>query len=229
MRGDLETRERLLRAAESLFAQRGFKRVTVREICIAARANVASVNYHFGDKLGLYRVVVQSAIDKMCETTELARQAGDGQPPDEQLRRFIAIFVRRLLTPGHDTVHQLMFREMHDPTPALDALLDQGIRPRIEYLSGVIARMTGGDPGDEVVLRCVGSIQSQALAYVHRPLASRLTRLGFKMAETGDQVDVAARHITTFSIAGIHAAAREAAEASAVARPAARRRHQRAG
>ena len=135
-----------LRAAESLFAERGFKRVTVREICLAARANVAAVNYHFGDKLGLYRVIVQSAIDRMCETTELARRAGDGQPPEEQLRRFISIFLQRLLGPGHDAVHQLMDREMHDPTPALDAIVDQGIRPRIEYLSGVIARMTGGDP-----------------------------------------------------------------------------------
>jgi len=93
MSGDLDTRERLVRAAEALFAERGFKRVTVREICLAARANVAAVNYHFGDKLGLYRTVVQSAIDTMCETTELARRAGDGQPPEEQLRRFIAIFL----------------------------------------------------------------------------------------------------------------------------------------
>ena len=49
MNADRETRERLLKAAEALFAERGFKRVTVREICLAARANVAAVNYHFGD------------------------------------------------------------------------------------------------------------------------------------------------------------------------------------
>jgi len=229
MSGDLETRERLVRAAEALFAERGFKRVTVREICIAARANVAAVNYHFGDKLGLYRVVVQSAIDLMCETTELARRAGDGQPPEEQLRRFITIFLRRLLTPGPNTVHQLMHREMHDPTPALDAIVDQGVRPRIEYLSGVIAQMTGGDPGDDVVLRCVASIQSQALSYLHGPVASRLTRPGFKAQPTEDQVEVAARHVTAFSIAGVYAATRAAADAEASARPAARRRRQRAG
>ena len=111
MSRDLETRERLVRAAESLFAERGFRRVTVREICVTARANVAAVNYHFGDKLGLYRVIVQRAIDRMCETTELARRAGDGQPPEEQLRRFISIFLQRLLGPGHNAVHQLMDRE----------------------------------------------------------------------------------------------------------------------
>ena len=62
---DTETRDRLLKAAERLFADRGFKKVTVRDICRAARANVAAVNYHFGDKLGLYREVLQSAIDGM--------------------------------------------------------------------------------------------------------------------------------------------------------------------
>ena len=51
---DQETRQRLLEAAARLFAARGFTHVTVREICNAANANVAAVNYHFGDKLGLY-------------------------------------------------------------------------------------------------------------------------------------------------------------------------------
>src|SRR5207247_5047290 len=73
-RGDPETRERLLRAAERLFADRGFKDVTVRDICRAARANVAAVNYHFGDKLGLYREVMQTAIDGMRGTNDAARE-----------------------------------------------------------------------------------------------------------------------------------------------------------
>ena len=105
-----------------------------------------------------------------------------------------------------------MHREMHDPTPALDAIVDQGVRPRIEYLSGVIARMTGGDPGDDVVLRCVASIQSQALSYVHTQMGERLTRLGFKTEPAENQVEVAARHITAFSIAGVYAATRAAAK-----------------
>ena len=87
MKADAETRARLLEAAASASsASAGFKQVTVREICRAARANVAAVNYHFGDKLGLYREVLQAAIDAMRETNEAAREAGQGQPPEEQLR-----------------------------------------------------------------------------------------------------------------------------------------------
>src|SRR2546428_31549 len=52
---DLETRERLLRTAARMFADRGFKRVTVRDICRRARANVAAVDYHLLSKLALHR------------------------------------------------------------------------------------------------------------------------------------------------------------------------------
>ena len=98
---DTETRERLLKAAERLFAERGFKNVTVREICRAARANVAAVNYHFGDKLGLYREVLQHGDRRRCAgpPTRRARPA-QGQPPEEQLRRYISVFLHRVLQPG---------------------------------------------------------------------------------------------------------------------------------
>ena len=59
---DRDTRERLIEAAGQLFADHGFRKVTVREICRVAHANVAAVNYHFGDKLGLYREVLDTAI-----------------------------------------------------------------------------------------------------------------------------------------------------------------------
>ena len=98
MTHDLETRARLLQSAAQLFAARGFKDVTVREICRAARANVAAVNYHFGDKTGLYREVLQLAIDTMRSTNDVAREAGRGLPADEQLRQYIKISMCRAMT-----------------------------------------------------------------------------------------------------------------------------------
>jgi AcrR family transcriptional regulator len=204
-RTDLETRERLLTTAERMFSERGFKNVTVREICLAARANVAAVNYHFGDKLGLYREVLQSAIDVMRATTEAAREAGEAQPAEERLRRFIAIFVHRLLDPGANAwMHRVITREMNDPTPALDALVEQGVRPRIEYLSGLIGEMIGCDPADERVLRCVASIQAQSIPYLPNPIA---TRLGLTFTPTPAHIDEVAKHIADFSLAGVHAIA----------------------
>lgn len=203
---DRETRERLLRAAEQLFAEHGFKAVTVRQICQAARANVAAVNYHFGDKLGLYREVMQVAIAAMRDATEETRTAGEGKPPDEQLRLYIAIFLRRLLTSGKDSIHKLINREITDPTPALDDLVDQGVRPRLEYLSGIVGRMIGCDPSDHRVLHCVVSVQAQSVMFARpNPVADRL---GFVVNPTQAQIDDTARHIAEFSIAGVHAVGR---------------------
>jgi TetR/AcrR family transcriptional regulator, regulator of cefoperazone and chloramphenicol sensitivity len=201
-RADLETRARLLEAAGRLFGERGFKRVTVREICRAARANVAAVNYHFGDKLGLYREVLESATEAMRATNEAAREAGKGQPPEEQLRRFIGVFLRRVLRPGNEAIHQLITREMNEPTPALDVLVEKGVRPRVEYLSGVIARIIGAAPGEERVLRCVASVQAQAVAYFPNPIARKL---GYPFTPTEAEIAKAAEHIATFSIAGVRA------------------------
>src|SRR5207253_10208074 len=81
---DQETRQRLLDAAARLFAERGFNKVSVREICKEAGANVAAVNYYFRDKWGLYREVLQVIIDYSKRTRELAHDASEGKPPEER-------------------------------------------------------------------------------------------------------------------------------------------------
>jgi AcrR family transcriptional regulator len=203
---DLETRERLLRTGERLFAERGFKRVTIREVCRGARANVAAVNYHFGNKLGLYREVVQVAIDALRATTDAAKEAADGCPAEEKLRRFVQVYVRRLLaTTPDDWIHRLINREIADPTTAIDAIVDQGIRPRLDYLTEVVAELMDRELSDPRVIRSVVSLQAQSVAYLPNPLAERL---GLKPKLTPAEIDQVAHHIVEFSLAGIRAIAR---------------------
>lgn len=204
---DAETYDRLLDVAARLFAARGFKDVTVREICRAARANVAAINYHFGDKLGLYREVLNKAIETMQATTEAARQAGTGLAADQKLRAYVRVFLQRTAVQGGDSwIHQLMIREMADPTPAIELVFEQVIRPRVAYLSEVVAEVLDIDAGDEQVLRSVMSIQSQCHAAMPNPLSKRLMR-----NLTGDaaSLDDLAEHIARFSLGGLNALARQ--------------------
>lgn len=55
----IDTKERLLDAAERLFAQRGFAATSLRDITAEAQANLASVNYHFGSKEALLDAVFE--------------------------------------------------------------------------------------------------------------------------------------------------------------------------
>jgi AcrR family transcriptional regulator len=204
-RHDRETRERLLRIAARLFAERGFKKVTVRDISRAARANVASVNYHFGDKLALYREVLQLAAEALRATTEAAKAAAVGCPPDEKLRRFVAVHLRRMLGADRDDwIHRLINREIADPTPALDTLVDHGLRPRLEYLSSIVAELLECSPQDPRVMRSVISVQTQAVAYLPNAIGARI---GLKAKLSSAEIDDVARHIAEFSLGGIRALA----------------------
>jgi TetR/AcrR family transcriptional regulator, regulator of cefoperazone and chloramphenicol sensitivity len=203
---DAETCDRLLDVAARLFAARGFKDVTIREICRSARANVAAVNYHFGDKLGLYREVLNKAIETMQATTEAARQAGTGLEAEQKLRAYIRVFLERTAAQSGDSwIHQLMLREMADPTPAIELVFEQVIRPRVAYLSEIVAEVLEIDTGDVQVLRSVMSIQSQCHAAMPNPLSKRLMR-NLAADVTFDDL---AEHIAQFSLGGLTAVARQ--------------------
>jgi TetR/AcrR family transcriptional regulator, regulator of cefoperazone and chloramphenicol sensitivity len=203
---DAETRDRILEAATRLFAERGFRKVTIREICHDAAANVAAVNYHFGDKLGLYREVLHPAIDAIRATTDEARRAGEGHPPTERLRRYLSVYLRRVLVDaGHSITHKLISREMSDPTPLFDELIEQGMRPRIDYLSSLVAELIGFPAADPRVAKTVASIQSQTIFYFPHPLSARL---GISQKLTAEEADRIAEHIADFSLGGVRAVAR---------------------
>ena len=61
------TRERILKAAERLFAERGYDATSVRAIVAKARVNQAAINYHFAGKEGLYREVLRTAFRALTE------------------------------------------------------------------------------------------------------------------------------------------------------------------
>jgi len=201
---DRETRERLLKSAAQLFADRGFKKVMVRDICRAAKANVASVNYHFGDKTGLYREIVQRAIERVRETNDAARDAGAGLPAEERLRRYISVALCRSASANGQIgwIPRLINRELIDPTPAVDALLEQAFRPRVDDLSAMVAEILHCDRDDPRVSQSVASIHVQWMLFVPNPIASRFRE---KLRLRVDDPVKLADHIARFSLAGIRA------------------------
>jgi AcrR family transcriptional regulator len=201
---DRETRERLISVATQLFAEHGFSKVTVRDICQKARANVAAINYHFGGKEGLYHEILQSAIAVMQGTTQAAKDAGTNRRPEEQFEAYIRIFLERIVPARESWIHQLMVREISDPTPALQMIFEQVMSPRIAYLAGIIARILDCPDSDPRVSRCLMSVNAQMLVLLDSPIASR-----FRPTPPVQKDDIPAmiRHITCFSLAGIRAIA----------------------
>ena len=77
---EVETREKVLCAAGKIFADKGFKAATVREICQEAGVNLASVNYYFGDKERLYIAAVRTAHELRVESVPMPDRAGNVEP-----------------------------------------------------------------------------------------------------------------------------------------------------
>jgi TetR/AcrR family transcriptional regulator, regulator of cefoperazone and chloramphenicol sensitivity len=199
-----DTRQRLVEAAATLFADRGFDNVTVREICKVSNANVAAINYHFGDKAGLYRAVISFAISVMQETNELLQRAGEGLSPEDQVRGFVRVFIARVRGDGPTAwIHRLMVHELEHPTEALDQVMTQVLQPRFDYLSSVAGAIMQLPARDPRVKRCVVSLQTQCLMAA-RPVPAPFEKaIGPEMRD----LDATVRHIAEFSLGGMRAAA----------------------
>jgi len=135
------TRERIIDAAGEIFAQRGFDATTVREICQTAGANIAAVNYYFGDKQRLYVEAVVRAHRWRMERAQLPTWSAD-TTPEQKLTDFIATFIRRVRTGPDDTWHtRLIMREVGNPSTACAELVQSSIRPQFEILTGILREL----------------------------------------------------------------------------------------
>src|SRR4051812_21343424 len=89
------TKARLLDAAGEEFAEKGFEGATIRSIIERARANIAAVNYHFGDKERLY---IQAVIEAHRCGVDMEPVCMDPQDsPAEQLLLYVRHFLHHVL------------------------------------------------------------------------------------------------------------------------------------
>ncbi len=94
-----DTYSRLIESAGALFAQKGFKETTIREICEHADANIASVNYYFRDKKKLFLQVLHFVIEKSEEKYPVDRLYDEFVTPKDKLHEFVHDIVMRRFSP----------------------------------------------------------------------------------------------------------------------------------
>jgi AcrR family transcriptional regulator len=192
------TREKLLEVAGRVFADRGYQVATIREICVRAGANVAAINYHFGDKLGLYTEVLHQSVQ--AAQIEAVRNALDQEaPPEDILRAVIRARLRGVWRRDLPDWHvRILAHELALPTPALRRLVNKVARPIYKRLLDLIGAMIGLPPNDDKTRLCANSVVGQILAYVLAgPL---LAGVWPELKMTPEQVERIADHIADFSL-----------------------------
>jgi AcrR family transcriptional regulator len=197
------TEQRLLEAAGEIFAEYGYRAATVRQICEKAKANVAAVNYHFGDKDGLYLAVLRHLNKLHAEKNPTSLGLGPQATAQERLRAFISAMLHRMLDRDSPDWHmKLLAREMIEPTHALDAMVEECARPLQQELESIIRELLGPHADDEGVRLSALSVASQCVFYHHcRAIIRRL--FAADRYDTQDNIDRLVEHVTRFSLAAL--------------------------
>ena len=215
---DKRTKQRLIAAASTLFAERGFHGTKARDIAGRAAVNLAASNYHYGSKKDLYVEVLRA---QFADIRDLLQRRGATRPEEELsglshaeleeiLEARVAAMLELLLGPPPGLHGTLMLREMADPSEALPLIVAEFIVPMTDEFKQIVARLAPDLSAAEVE-RCVFSIIGQALFY-RASMPAMLFMLRRKSYPRGFAQEVAA-HICQFSLGGMeHLAARNRRE-----------------
>ena len=197
------SRDRLLMAAVEIFAERGFRDATVRDICAKAEVNPASVNYYFGGKEKLYAESLNFAFLQTDQRYPLSNTLNSSLSAEQRLSDFIQVFLQRLLDDtalGHHA--KLITREIVDPTSALDDIIRTAMAPQFAMLREMMPSLIGPGWSELDIYRCILSIVGQCLMYKHS--RSVIDRICPEVIASPVEIQRTAEHIAQFSLAALY-------------------------
>lgn len=125
-----QTRQRILRAAGKIFAQGGYRAMTLREVTREAKVNLAAVNYHFGSKMNLMRALLRDRFEPINQQRLwlLDQQIAEHAPNPVPLEAIYDALFRPLFTgigsaPVDDTsLMQIIGRALTEPADFMRGL-----------------------------------------------------------------------------------------------------------
>jgi AcrR family transcriptional regulator len=162
------TKARIIEEAGHLFAERGYADVTSKDICEQAGTNIASVNYHFGSREGLYVAILQEVRNKIFNLESLSEIADSDMQPREKMAYFIDNLVAAVFGAKSWQV-RVWGREMVNPT---------GLGAHLRYAKGVekfgkvgqmIAEITGMAVDDPRIRLCILNVMAPCLVLLIVP------------------------------------------------------------
>jgi len=200
----IRTRLNLLDAAGEVFGQKGFWNATVEDICKKANANVAAINYHFGNKENLYVEAWKYSFEKSMIRHPPDGGVGPDEPIEKRLEGRILSILGRIIDPEtHDI--DLIHKEFSNPTGLLIEVAEKKMTPVVEEFKSLLREYLGKDVEEELLDFCHRSVMSQAFApmmhlrpHNHNPLAPKPNLLPLNLG-----VEKLANYITKFILTGL--------------------------
>jgi AcrR family transcriptional regulator len=135
------TRERIMRAAERLFAESGYDGTSIRAIVAKAKVNQAAINYHFDGKDGLYREVLRVAFRALTEHQLAHAEELKSMSREEALSQFVRRQLQPLLGRDEYSRHMRIFNwETVQPTTVFRNLVAEEAAPFLGLAAELVRR-----------------------------------------------------------------------------------------
>lgn len=205
----VKTRKGLLASASEVFAEKGYRDATIAEICERAKANVAAVNYHFGDKETLYRKAWRHSFFESVKAHPPDGGVSEDAPPEERLRGSVAALLHRI---ADENNKEFLFvqKELANPTGLLEEVMQEELRPLHERMETLIRELIDPRALDMQVRFCVISIISQCINPMVAIKGRKEKREGKDGPPGVDDIEAYSNHVVKFSLAGIRSIRKEA-------------------
>src|SRR4051812_32812935 len=160
---DNDIPRRLIEAASTVFARHGYSGTRVREIVRAADVNLASVNYYFGGKEGLYAATLQELASRR-KASAPAASADAG----EEFETLVEAILQRYVDSDRDSpLGRILAHESMNPTAYFERLIADIVRPELDRLRASIGRLAGTRLDEDAITRAAMSVMGQCLFYLY--------------------------------------------------------------
>jgi AcrR family transcriptional regulator len=223
-RSQIDTRERILRAAESLFMDRGFAATSLRMITARAKVNLAAVNYHFGSKEALIREVFGRHLAPLNQARiayldRLEAVAGGRAVGLEKIIEAIVtppLLVSRDPLRGGAVFLRLLGRAFSEPTDHMREFLPAQYREVVVRFKQALVRALPDVPEAELVWRMHFMFGAMSYAMAGNDALQLISTCN---VEGADDAEAVIRRLVPFLTAGLQGTPASAAPRRIAAAP----------
>lgn len=198
------TYNRILEAAGELFASTGFAETTSKIIAARAEVDLASINYHFKSRDGLYQAVLMEAHGRLVSVESLQHLASANLSAHEKLKKLIEGLVDSTIV-DQGWHARVLSREFLSPSSHLQTLQKTVFPQKLPFGLSILSEITGISPTDPALLRCMISVMA--------PCAMLLV-VGPNISPFADEIhrmprEALVEHLYRFAIGGLEAIAQD--------------------
>lgn len=146
-----KSKERILETALSLFAQRGFAAVGVREIAEKANVNISMISYYYNGKIGILVALFEVFHNQYHQA--IVEAIDEDKSPEASVRAIIHNLIDFVRT--HTDLVMVVFNALPLDIPEIKELKTEKIKRLIQTISELAHRL-GIDPKDKMLISIVG-------------------------------------------------------------------------